>query len=236
MSELTKLVVVSVKDSEISTQLQVAELDYSAVYDAVAYKQQFDKDTKEWEDSEEAMEKYNEALKVVGGAFEEDSEIELWVDKKAGKAYFKEGTGFLKIEKPLVSMKKIKLAPIVAIKDSPKGRAVVIEHEGVNYAFNFNTGVWIAKKKIFVPNPAKLEKAKVNFGEIFEDVGINWDNAEKAIGMLVTCTVKKNALDKTNPLGWLEADPLDPDDQPEQKPEPKDEPQDLDNGDDDLPF
>lgn len=214
MSELQKLIIVSVEDTEISTKLQVAKEDYSAMYDAVAYKQQYNKDSEKWEDSEEATTKYNEALEVAGGKFEEDAEIELWVDETSGKAYFKEGTGFMKIEKPLVTLKRIKQAPIVAIKDSAKGRAVVIEHKGQNYSFNFNTGVWLDKKNMFIPNMAKLAKAKVRFNELFEDVNITWDNAELAIGLVVDCTVNKNALDPTSPYGWLEAQPLDPEDQP----------------------
>lgn len=237
MSELKKLVVVSVEESEISTKLQVAELDYSAVYDAVAYKQQYNKETEKWEDTEEATKNYNEALKLMGDTTDiEDNEIELWVDEQSGKAYFKEGTGFMKIDKPELKLKRIKQAPIVAIKDSAKGRAVVVEHKGKHYSFNFNTGVWIAKKNIFVPNPAKLEKAKVRFNELFEDVEVTWDTAEQAIGLVVDCTVNKNALDPASHYGWLEALPLDPSDQPEQKQETKDEPQGLEISDDDLPF
>lgn len=235
MSELQKLVIVSVEDSEISTKLQVAKLDYSEMYDAVAYKQQYNKDTEEWEDSKEATKKYKEALEVAGGSFEEDNEIELFVDEQSGKAYFTEGSGFIKIEKPLVSLKRIKKAPIVAIQDSPKCRSVVIEHKGKHYAFNFNTGVWLEKKKQFIPNKAKIAKAKVRFNEIFEDVGVDWDNAkDKAIGLVVDVTVNKNQLDTTSNVGWLEALPLDPEDQPEQKQVV--EGNSIDISDDDLPF
>ena len=235
MSELQKLVIVSVEDSEISTKLQVAKEDYSAMFDAVAYKQQYNKDTEKWEDSEEAMKKYKEALEVAGGSFEEDNEIELFVDEQSGKAYFTEGSGFIKIEKPLVSLKRIKKAPIVAIQDSPKGRAVVIEHKGKHYAFNFNTGVWVAKKEMFIPNMAKLGKAKARFNELFEDVNVDWDTADKAIGLVVDVTVNKNQLDPTSNVGWLEALPLDPEDQTEQTHvEEVDNSTDLEN--DDLPF
>lgn len=235
MSELQKLVIVSVEDSEISTKLQVAKLDYSEMYDAVAYKQQYNKETEEWEDSKESTKKYKEALEVAGGSFEEDNEIELFVDEESGKAYFTEGSGFIKIEKPLVSLKRIKKAPIVAIQDSPKCRSVVIEHKGKHYAFNFNTGVWLEKKKQFIPNKAKIAKAKVRFNEIFEDVGVDWDNAkDKAIGLVVDVTVNKNQLDTTSNVGWLEALPLDPEDQPEQKQVV--EGHSIDITADDLPF
>lgn len=236
MSEKTKLVIVSVEDSEISTKLQVAKLDYSEMYDAVAYKQQFNKEAEAWEDTKEATKKYKEALKVAGGSFEEDNEIELWVDEESGKAYFTEGSGFIKIEKPLVSLKRIKKAPIVAIQDSPKCRSVVIEHKGKNYAFNFNTGVWLEKKKQFIPNKAKIAKAKVRFNEVFEDVNITWENTDKAIGLVVDVTVNKNQLDTTSNVGWLEALPLDPEDQPELKTEDVFEGGSIDINVDDLPF
>lgn len=236
MSEKTKLVIVSVEDSEISTKLQVAKLDYSEMYDVVAYKQQYNKDTEEWEDSKEATKKYKEALEVAGGSFEEDNEIELFVDEQSGKAYFTEGSGFIKIEKPLVSLKRIKKAPIVAIQDSPKCRSVVIEHKGKHYAFNFNTGVWLEKKKQFIPNKAKIAKAKVRFNEVFEDVFVTWDTADKAIGLVVDVTVNKNQLDTTSNVGWLEALPLDPDDQPEKPVEDEVEGYSIDITADDLPF
>lgn len=235
MSELQKLIIVSVEDSEISTKLQVAKEDYSAMFDAVAYKQQYNKDTEKWEDSEEAMKKYNDALDIAGGTFEEDNTIELYVDEQTGKAYFTEGSGFIKIDKPLVSLKRIKKAPIVAIQDSPKGRAVVIEHKGKHYAFNFNTGVWVAKKEMFIPNMAKLSKAKVRFNELFEDVGVEWETADKAIGLVVDVTVNKNQLEPTSNVGWLEALPLDPDDQPELPVKDEVEGNSIDISDD-LPF
>lgn len=238
MSELKELVIVSVEDSEISTKLQVAELDYSAIYDAVAYKKQYNKETEEWEESKDAEKAYDDALEVAGGAFEEDAKIKLWVDVKNGVAYFKEGSGFIKVEKPKVTLKRIKKAPIVAIQDSPKGRAVVVEHKEHYYAFNFNTSTWLAKKKMFIPNPAKLQKAKVRFNEIFEDVNISWETAEKAVGLVVDCSVNKNPLDQNSPFGWLEALPLDPDDQPE-KPVDDEESikgNSIDISDDELPF
>ena len=67
----------------------------------------------------------------------------------------------------------------------------------------------------FIPNQAKLAKAKARFNELFEDVNVTWDTAEMAIGMVVDCTVNKNMLDPKSPYGWLEAQPLDPDDQKE---------------------
>lgn len=220
MSELKKVVIVSVEKDDISVKLQVAELDYSAIYDAQVFLKTYNKETKEWiafsEDDEKAKERVEKALEVLGGSFDgvEDKEVELWVDEETGKAYFQEGTGFKKVEKPLVSLKRIKKAEIVEIKDSDKGRAVIVEDNGRYYAFNFNYGVYIEKVNKFIKNKAKLGKAKARFNELFEDVNITWDNAELAIGLVVDCTVNKNQLDPTSPYGWLEALPLDPEEQP----------------------
>lgn len=219
MSELKKVIVVSVEEDDISVKLQVANTDYSAVYDCVVFKKAYDKETKEWHDftDEDAknQERYELAKMVLGGSFDnlEDKEIELYVDEDSGKAYFEQGSSFRKIEKPLVSLKRLKKVPIVEIKDSAKGRSVVVEHEGKFYSFNFNSGVYIEKLNKFIPNHAKLAKAKERFNELFEDVNITWDTAELAIGLLVDCKVNKNMLDQSSPYGWLEPSPLDPDDQ-----------------------
>lgn len=227
MSELKQLVVVSVEENEISVTLQVAELDYSAIYDAKMYKQSYNKETEAWETTEEATERFEQDLTFVGGSIPvEDQEIELFVDEESGRAFFKEGTGFIKIEKPDAKAKMFKKAEIVQIKDSAKGRAVVVKHKDVHYSFNFNTGVWVEKVNKFIPNPAKLAKAKARFNELFEDVNVTWDNAELAIGMVVDCKVNKNALQPNSPHGWLEPMPLDPDEQSTV----------LETNADDLPF
>lgn len=210
----TKMVVLSVDVEDISVKIQVATEDYSAVYDLQLFKQEYDKETKTWSETDEATKRYEEYLNELGGLPKEDDVIELFLNEETGKAYVTEPKGFTQIEKPLVSLKRLKQVPIVEIKDSAKGRAVVVEHEGKHYAFNFNTGVYIEKLNKFIPNQAKLAKAKARFNELFEDVNVTWDNAELAIGMIVDCTVNKNALDPKSHYGWLEAQPLDPDDQP----------------------
>lgn len=221
MSELKKVIVVSAEEDDISVKLQVASEDYSAIYEAAVFKQTYDKESKKWNDftdeDTKGKERLAKALEMLGGSFEnlEDKELEMYVDEETGKAYFEEGTSFKKIEKPLVSLKRLKQVPIVEIKDSAKGRAVVVEHDGKYYSFNFNYGVYIEKVNKFIPNRAKLEKAKVRFNELFEDVDVTWDTADMAIGMVVDCTVNKNMLDPKSPYGWLEAQPLDPDDQKE---------------------
>lgn len=216
MSELKKVIVVSVEEDEISVKLQVAEMDYSAIYDAVMFKQQYDKKENKWETTEESEKNFAEALEFVGGAIPQpDDEIELYVSEDTGKAYFKEGKEFKKIDKPEVAkMKRVKQAPIVEIVDSAKGRAVVLEVKDKFYSFNFNTGVWIEKLQKFIPNKAKEAKAKARFNELFEEVEVTWDNAPtEAIGLLVDCKVEKNALDQTSPFGWLDPQPIDKDDQ-----------------------
>lgn len=221
MSELKKVIIVSAEEDDISVKLQVAAEDYSAIYEAAVFKQTYDKDSKTWNDftdeDTKAKERLEKALEMLDGSFDnlEDKELEMYVDEVTGKAYFEEGTSFKKIEKPLVSLKRLKQIPIVEIKDSAKGRAVIVEHDGTYYSFNFNSGVYIEKLNKFIPNQAKLAKAKARFNELFEDVNITWDTAELAIGMVVDCTVNKNMLDPKSQYGWLEAQPLDPDDQKE---------------------
>ena len=221
MSELKKVVIVNSEEDDISVKLQVANEDYSAIYEGAVFKKAYDKDSKTWreftdEDTKD-KERLTKALEMLGGSFEnlEDKELEMYVDEETGRAYFEEGTSFKKIEKPLVSLKRLKQVPIVEIKDSAKGRSVVVEHEGKYYSFNFNSGVYIEKLNKFIPNQAKLAKAKARFNELFEDVNVTWETADLAIGLVVDCTVNKNMLDPKSPFGWLDAQPLDPNDQKE---------------------
>ena len=112
---------------------------------------------------------YDKMKRFISDCDKEDKELEMYVDEETGKAYFEEGTSFKKIEKPLVSLKRFKRVPIVEIKDSAKGRAVVVEHDGKYYSFNFNSGVYIEKLNKFIPNQAKLAKAKAKHFTIFID-------------------------------------------------------------------
>ena len=221
MSELKKVIIVSAEEDDISVKLQVANEDYSAIYEAAVFKQTYDKDSKTWNDftdeDTKGKERQAKALEMLGGSFKnlEEKELEMYVDEETGKAYFEEGTAFKKIEKPLLSMKRLKQVPIVEIKDSAKGRAVIVEHDGKYYSFNFNSGVYIEKLNKFIPNKAELAKAKARFNVVFEDVNVTWDTADMAIGMIVDCIVNKNMLDSKSPYGWLKAQPLDPADQKE---------------------
>lgn len=229
MSELKELVVVSVEqdlEKGIAHTLQLAEPDYSAIYDLKLYKKTYNKEENTWNETEDSLAQFMENMAILGIAEEseldtlEDTTVKLWVDESTGRLYFKEGTIFIKIEKPALSLKRLKKAPIVAIKDSPKGRAVVVENEGTHYAFNFNTGVWVEKIGKFIPNQAQLAKRRAAFNELFEEVDITWDNAEELIGLafesgkpfVVDCVVNKNALDPKSNVGWLEGQALDADD------------------------
>lgn len=224
MSELKKVIVVSAekdKKNGASITYQVALEDYSAIYEGKLFLKNYDKATEEWnefdpenERDEKSLARIEKAKELLGGDLLncEDTELEMYVDDKEGRAYF-EKSNYIKVEKPLVSLKKVKGAKIVQIRDSARGRSVIVEHKGHHYAFNFNASTWIDKKKIFVPNKALLEKAKSRFDKLFEDVNVTWDTADKAIGLIVNATVKENGFDKKSPEGWLEPDPIDPDDQ-----------------------
>lgn len=201
----TNLVVVSVDVEDISVKIQAATEDYSAIYDLQLFKQEYDKDSKTWVDNEETTKRYNEYVELLGGIPKEDDTISVFVNEETGKAYVTEPKAFTKVEKPSAkdAGKLYMNMTITEIKDSPKGREVIVDYKGVNYSFAFNTGVWLEKRKQFILNKAKLTKAVVRFNELFEDVNVKWDNPELAIGLKVNATVNKNALDPKSEFGWL---------------------------------
>ena len=244
MSELKKVIVVSIEDEEIALKMQVASEDYSAIYDVVSYKQAYDKDEGKWKDDAEATERHEKNLELIGGMPSVDDEISLYVDEESGKAYFTEGSGYIRPEKPKVTLKRLKGVPIVAIQDSPKCRSVIVEHKGKYYAFNFNYGVWIESKGTFIMNKAKLIKQKARFEELFEEVELSWDDAIDVVAQrasaekhfIIDCVVKKNQLEPESPFGWLEPQPLDGDEQPEFVPNLEPERDETEQSEDDLPF
>lgn len=201
----TNLVVVSVDVEDISVKIQAAREDYSAIYDLQLFKQEYDKDSKTWVDNEETTKRYNEYVDLLGGIPKEDDTISVFVNEETGKAYVTEPKAFTKVEKPSAkdAGKLYMNMTITEIKDSPKGREVIVDYKGTNYSFSFNSGVWVPKVNKFIPNPAKLAKAKARFNELFEDVNVKWENPELAIGLKVNATVNKNALDPKSEWGWL---------------------------------
>lgn len=201
----TNLVVVSVDVEDISVKIQAATEDYSAIYDLQLFKQEYDKDSKTWVDNEETTKRYNEYVELLGGIPKEDDTISVFVNEETGKAYVTEPKAFTKVEKPSAkdAGKLYMNMTITEIKDSPKGREVIVDYKGTNYSFSFNTGVWLEKRKQFILNKAKLAKAQVRFNELFEDVNVKWDAPELAIGLKVNATVNKNALDPKSEFGWL---------------------------------
>lgn len=201
----TNLVVVSVDVEDISVKIQAATEDYSAIYDLQLFKQEYDKDSKTWVDNEETTKRYNEYVELLGGIPKEDDTISVFVNEETGKAYVTEPKPFTKVEKPSAkdAGKLYMNMTITEVKDSPKGREVIVDYKGTNYSFSFNTGVWLEKRKQFILNKAKLAKAVVRFNELFEDVNVKWDNPELAIGLKVNATVNKNALDPKSEFGWL---------------------------------
>lgn len=212
--EKTKLVVVSVDVEDISVKIQAATEDYSAIYDLQLFKQEYDKESKTWVENDETTKRYNEYVELLGGIPKEDDVIEVFVNEETGKAYVTEPKAFTKVEKPSVkdAGKLYMNMTITEIKDSPKGREVIVDYKGTNYSFSFNSGVWVQKVSKFIPNPAKLAKAKARFNELFEDVNVTWDAPELAIGLKVNATVNKNALDPKSEFGWLS--PLKLEEQP----------------------
>lgn len=232
----TNLVVVSVDVEDISVKIQVATEDYSAIYDLQLFKQEYDKDSKTWVETEETTKRYNEYVELLGGIPKEDDTISVFVNEETGKAYVTEPKAFTKVEKPSAkdAGKLYMNMTITEIKDSPKGREVIVDYKGTNYSFSFNSGVWVSKVNKFIPNPAKLAKAKARFNELFEDVCVKWENPELAIGLKVNATVNKNALDPKSEFGWLS--PLKLEEQEFPTPKGKEVHISDDLTDDDLPF
>lgn len=225
--EKTKLLVLSIEDDAIKTRLQLVPEDYSVIYELDVFKQEYNKDKKAWEDSEKTMEKYNESIQELGGMPTDGQEIEVFTNEENGKAYVFEQSDFQRAEKPPVKDAGRIYAnmEIIDVHDSPKGREIMVQHtNGVVYSFSFNTGQWIEKLGKFIPNPAKLIKAKERFNELFEECNIKWDDAERAIGLKVNAIVEKNALNPSSDVGWLRPLKLDN--------------QELEQniGEDDLPF
>lgn len=210
----TNLVVVSVDVEDISVKIQAATEDYSAIYDLQLFKQEYDKDSKTWVENDETTKRYNEYVELLGGIPKEDDVIQVFVNEETGKAYVTEPKAFTKVEKPSAkdAGKLYMNMTITEIKDSPKGREVIVDYKGTNYSFAFNTGVWLEKRKQFILNKAKLAKAEARFNELFEDVNVKWDAPELAIGLKVNATVNKNALDPKSEFGWLS--PLKLEEQP----------------------
>lgn len=205
MAEKTKLVVVSVVNEDISVKIQGAKEDYSAIYDLQLFKQEYDKDTKTWSTNDETTKRFEEQVELLGGIPNEEDIIEVFVNEENGKAYVTEPKEYTKVEKPSAkdADKLYMNMEIIEIKDSGKGREVIVNHKGTNYSFFFNTGVWLEKRNAYILNKAKQSKARERFDELFEEVGVTWDNPNLAIGLKVNATVKKNALDPKSEFGWL---------------------------------
>lgn len=228
MSEKVELIIVDMTDDDISTKFQLCPEDYSKVYTLQLFKQDYNKKTKKWEDDEATLKEYHDDMESIGQPSVGDK-IEAYVSDN-GKAYLTGGT-FIQTIKPQAKQagKLFTNCRIEDIQDSPKGRRVIVEYKNKFYEFSFNYSVWIPSISKYVPNDAKLEKAKVRFNDIFEHGFITWENAldknedgeSMHKGIALNCLVRKNELDPTGGTAWLEPLKID---------EPEDVPSD------DLPF
>ena len=206
------LEVVEIKEDDISLKLSLATEDYSAIYELALFKKDYDKDSNEWHETEEVTERFNEQLSAIEGYEQDDAKLELFVNPEKGLAYITEPKAFERPEKPLAKYdgKLWMNCTITGVHDSPKGREVLVMYKDVLYSFSFNTGMWVAKKNMFIPNQARKSKSIERFNKIFEDVVADaWNNTDALIGCYINVKVNKNALDTKSEFGWLE--PMAPD-------------------------
>lgn len=239
--EQVELEVVEVTEDEKALKVELAPDDYSELFTLTLYKQKYDKDSEKWSSDDETTERFNKQLAEIDGYTDEDAKLTVFIDTEetknyTGKAFLSEPKQFTRPEKPS-SKQAGKLwmnTTITEVRDSPKSREVIVMYNNVLYSFGFNTGMWIEKKKQYILNKAKLEKAIERFNEVFADVVEDaWNNLDKLNGLYITVKVNKNALDPSSEFGWLE--PISPDGaayNDEYLATLKDEPA----SDDDLPF
>lgn len=211
MSEKAELIVVDMVDEEISTKFQLCPEDYSKVYTLQLFKQDYKKDTKEWVTDAETTQQYDADMKELGNPSVGDK-VNVFVSNN-GKAYLTEKT-FVETVKPSGkdANKLFTNCEIESFHDSPKGRRVIVKYKKNFYEFSFNYSVWIPSIEKYVPNDAKMEKAKVRFNDIFEHSLITWENALETDadgvsihkGVKMNCLVRKNELDATGQTGWVE--------------------------------
>lgn len=207
-----ELEVLGVESDDIKLKLELAPEDYSCIYEMSLFKKNYDKKTEKWLDDPETNERYEESLTKIGGEPVEGSKLELYVNDDSGKAYIDPPKPFVKTEKPNAKDDgKLWLgAVIVDVRDSDKGREVIVKYKDVLYSFAFTTGMWVKSKEKFILNKAREVKAKEKFKKVFEGVGnVEWDSYEPIFGLKVNLTVKKNALDPNSDKGWLQVATVD---------------------------
>lgn len=216
MAELEKVVleVVEVNEDDISLKLDLATPDYSEAYEMALFKKNYDKEAGEWKTDAETTERFEKQLEEIAGYDSEDAQLELYVNEESGKAYITPPNTFERAEKPLAKFdgKLWMDLTIKEVRDTPKGREVLVIYKDVTYAFNFNTAKWIENKRHtgYVLNKAMQAKAIARFNKLFEDaVKDAWNNTGDLIGMYIHCKVNKNQLDPSSDYGWLE--PVAPD-------------------------
>ncbi len=209
--EKLELEVVEFTEDDIKLKLDLAPADYSEIYEMSLFKKQYNKETEEWEESDEVTERFNEQLEAISGYEEDGATFELFVNEQ-GRAFITEPKGFVKPNKPAAKLdgKMWLNTTITEVRDSPKAREVIVMYKDELYSFSFNTGMWIEKKKQYILNKAKHAKAVERFNKIFEDVVSDaWNNVDALKGCYISVKINKNALDPKSEYGWLE--PIAPD-------------------------
>lgn len=200
------LEVVGVEDDDIKTKIDLAPDDFSSIFELNMFKKNYDKDTEKWIDDEKTLSRYNENLELLGGIPAEGATIEVYINDETGKAYVTPPSEFERAEKPLASdAGKLWLGAVISgVRDSAKGREVLIDYKDVTYSTWFNTGQWLDSKQKFILNKSKRAKSITKFASMFEAVEASWDNYQPILGLKVNLNVRKNALDPSAKYAWLE--------------------------------
>lgn len=201
-----KMIVVKVEDNDICTKLQVVDEGYAKVYDMALYKQSYNGE--EWEDDEQAMTQYREELALLGGKIPAVGDEINAFPASNGKAYLTERTVAEKPDPKMVN-RTFKNCVVKEFKDTAKGRTVLVEYKGHIYSFNFGTSVWIPSVGKYVPNDAKLQKARARFDDVFEFASGDWEHPDLLVGTKIDCLVQKNELDGGQ-TAWLKPLKVEP--------------------------
>lgn len=190
--EKQKLTVVANEVQDESVKFTLINEEESAVYELTLFKQDYDKESKEWQTTEETTERYYQQLQDELGIMTDDQldeltgkAFELYTNDDNGKAYFDKPKG---LEKPTLEQEgDLESGEIVDVVDYEGKRVVIVDIEGKNYGVNFGFSNWIAQLEKYVVNQGKKAKQMNRFKEI---TGSDWNDTEELKGLKVNIEFK----------------------------------------------
>lgn len=185
--ETKTLTVVANEVQDESVKFTLINEEETAVYELVLFKKDYDKETKEWNTTEETTERYFTQLQDKLGIMSDDNleeltgkSFELYVNDDNGRAYFEAPKG---LEKPTLDQDgDLEQAEIIDIVDYESKRVVIVDVEGKRYGVNFGFSNWVAPLEKYVVNQGKKAKQMARFKDI---TGSEWDDCEDLKGLTV---------------------------------------------------